>query len=179
MERIFLLDCSGSMDSIRADTIGGYNSFVRSQKDLGGTMTLYLFNDTVKQVYKDVPIDEVKPLTEKEFVPHGSTALLDSMGHILKHTNGTKVLMIILTDGEENCSKRYTKDHIKDLTTMRAKEGWDFVYLGANQDAFSVGHAIGINTTVEYDVNRTPDLFHTLSAAVSQAASNGTQVSFA
>jgi hypothetical protein len=179
MKRVFVLDQSGSMDIIRDDTIGGYNSFVDSQKELGGTMSLYVFNQDVKEVYKDVPIETVEPLTRATFVPSGGTALLDALGHVLKTDHDQKVLVIILTDGEENSSRTYTKNHVKDLTDMRTKEGWDFVYLGANQDAFAVGQQLGINTNVNFDTNHTHDLFAALSRAVSQSASTGTQVSFA
>ena len=74
--RVFLLDRSGSMDSCRSDTIGGYNSFVNSQKTLGGTMSLYLFDHELATVYENVPIENVEPLTLETFVPRGSTAIL-------------------------------------------------------------------------------------------------------
>lgn len=175
MDRIFLLDRSGSMASILDDTIGGYNSFVKSQVADGGKMSLYLFDHEVNEVYKDVPIDKVEPLTAETFVPRGSTALLDAIGYILKKET-KKSVMIILTDGEENSSKNFTHAHIKDLTEMRAKDGWDFVYLGANQDAFAAGEKIGITTTCTFDTAKTPDLFAAVSAAVSQASQSGEAV---
>jgi hypothetical protein len=174
--RVFLLDRSGSMAIILDDTIGGYNSFVDSQRALGGTMSLYLFDHEVVNVYKDIPIADVKPLTKETYVPRGSTALLDAMGEVLKKEDGSKAIMIILTDGEENSSSKFTNDHIKDLTGMRTKEGWDFVYLGANQDAFSVGQRMGINTTCEFTPERSPQLFAALSAAVTQASQTGENV---
>ena len=175
INRIFLLDRSGSMASILDDTIGGYNSFVKSQVADGGTMTLYLFDHLLAEVYKDVPIDKVEPLNEETYVPRGSTALLDAIGTILKK-DMPKSVMIILTDGEENSSIDFTHAHIKDLTEMRMKEGWDFVYLGANQDAFKVGNSLGIHTTCTFDPNKTPQLFAAVSAAVSQASQSGGKV---
>jgi len=85
--------------------------------------------------------------------------------------------VIIFTDGHENASHTYTKAHIKDLITDRTKDGWEFVYLGANQDAFAVGGGLGIapGATMTYDANRTPDAFSRLSAAVSCRASGETQ----
>lgn len=175
--RIFLLDRSGSMETIVDDTIGGYNSFIRSQKDLGGTMSLYLFDHELTEVYKDVPMADVKDLTRETYQPRGSTALLDAMGEILKKDTGdSKALLIILTDGEENASHKFTNSHIKDLTEMRTKEGWDFVYLGANQDAFAVGQKMGIHTTCEFAADRSPQLFAALSAAVSHASQTGENV---
>jgi hypothetical protein len=177
INRIFLLDRSGSMDSIVGDTIGGYNSFVKSQIAEGGTMSLYLFDHEVTEIYRNVPIDKVEPLTNKTYVPRGSTSLLDAIGYIIKKET-TKSVMIILTDGEENSSCNFTHAHIKDLTDMRTKDGWDFVYLGANQDAFAVGNSLGIRTTCTFDVANTLEMFGAVSAAVSQASQTNTQVTF-
>lgn len=177
--RIFLLDRSGSMDSIRGDTIGGFNSFVKSQIPDGGSLSLYLFDHELECVYSDTPIEKVPLMNENTFVPRGSTALLDAMGEVIKKESGSKAIMVILTDGEENSSNKYTKEHIKDLTEMRTKEGWEFVYLGANQDAFSVGREIGATTTLNFDANKTPELFRSLGAAMSQAASAGRSINFA
>ena len=177
MNRVFLLDRSGSMESCWTDTIGGYNSFVESQKGQGGTMTLFQFDHEILESYKDVPIDEVNPLTMKTYTPRGSTALLDAIGKVIKDGGDNRVV-IILTDGYENASRTYTKAHIKDLITAKEKEGWQFMYLGANQDAFAESESLGIapGRTMNYDVNKTPQLFADVSAAVSQASQNGTQV---
>ena len=166
LERIFLLDRSGSMQTIRDDTIGGYNSFVASQT--GGTMSLILFDHEVLEVYKDVPMNEVKPLTD--FAPRGSTALLDAMGHVLKTYTGKKTV-VVLTDGYENASKKFTHEHIKDLIDMKKKEGWDFVYLGAD---IKEGQDLGFNTSAPYD---SPEVFKSLSIAMSQASQTGSHVS--
>ena len=175
INRIFLLDRSGSMASILNDTIGGYNSFIKSQSADGGTMSLYLFDHEVNEVYTDVPIDKVEPLTVETFIPRGSTALLDAIGYVLKKET-KKSVMIILTDGEENASTKFTHAHIKDLTEMHVKEGWDFVYLGANQDAFAAGAKLGIATTCTFDTNKTPQLFAAVSAAMSTASQSGEAV---
>jgi len=179
MNRVFLLDRSGSMQSCWDDTIGGYNSFLEGQKGQGGTMTLIQFDHEILESYKDVPIDEVKPLTKQSYSPRGSTALLDAIGKVIKD-GGDKRVVIILTDGYENASHTYTKAHIKDLITVKEKEGWQFMYLGANQDAFAEGESLGIapGRTMNYDVNNTPNLFAAVSAAVSQASQNGTPLEF-
>lgn len=173
-DRIFILDRSGSMDDCRDDTIGGFNSFVESQKPFGGTMTLVLFDHEYDVVYKDKPIAEVEKMTRETFVPRGNTALLDAIGKTIKGVEDlVSRTVIILTDGQENGSRQYTKAHIKDLVEAKTKEGWTFVYLGANQDAFAEAGAMGIsqNCTLNYDVRKTPQAFHRLGAALSAAAS--------
>jgi len=172
MERVFLLDRSGSMASILDDTIGGFNSFVKTQT--GGTMSLYLFDHELTEAYKGVAMEKVPELTNTSFVPRGSTALLDSLGHVLKNTTG-KPTVVILTDGEENSSHKYTHEHIKDLIELRKSEGWDFVYLGAN---IKEGTGLGIRTSIAFEPARTGELFATLSAAMTQASQTGEAVTF-
>lgn len=170
---IFLLDRSGSMETCRDDTIGDFNAFVKEQKELGGKLTLVQFDHEYLMSYENKPLDEVEPLSAKTFQPRGSTALLDAIGRALKECKTESIpTVIILTDGQENASHTYTKAHIKDLVFEREKEGWTFLYLGANQDAFAEAGSIGIapGCTMNYDVNKTPDAFRALSATVSQRA---------
>jgi hypothetical protein len=169
MDRVFLLDRSGSMESCRQDTIDGFNTFVDSQKQFGGTMTLCLFDDQFEMVYDKLPIEEVPPLTEHTFVPRGGTALHDAMGHVLKMNLSDDAMVIILTDGEENSSRTYTSAHVKDLVNLKP---WKFVYLGANQDAVLAATNLGIKTSMEYDVTRTPEVFRALSQTVSNYTQN-------
>jgi len=164
MDRVFLLDRSGSMNSCREDTIQGFNSFVESQKSLGGTMTLCLFDNEVTILYTKIPIENVVPLSEDTYVPSGGTALYDAMGHILK-MKLEKALVIILTDGDENSSTKYTSLHIKDL--VESKKNWDFMYLGANQDAVLSAKRIGIRRSLNYDATQTSVAFATLSSQYS------------
>ena len=169
MDRVFLLDRSGSMDSCRQDTIDGFNTFIDSQKQFGGTMTLCLFDDQFETVYDKLPIEEVPPLTEHTFVPRGGTALHDAMGQVLKMNLSNDAMVIILTDGEENSSRTYTSAHVKDLVNLKP---WKFVYLGANQDAVLAASELGIRTSLGYDTNRTPELFRALSHTVSNYTQN-------
>jgi hypothetical protein len=171
MERIFILDRSGSMESCRDDTIGGFNSFLEDQKQLGGTLSLNQFDHEFTVCYKDEPIVKVEPLTRNTFVPRGSTALLDAIGTAIKMCEGKeKPVFAILTDGLENSSRTYTKAHVKDLIEQKTKDGWTFIYLGANQDAFAEAGSIGISpmTTMNYDGSKTPEAFSSLSSAMSQ-----------
>jgi hypothetical protein len=151
------------MDSVREDTIGGFNSFVQTQS--GGTMSLILFDHEVLEVYRDVPMGEVGKLTD--YVPRGSTALLDAMGHVLSTYEGKKTV-VVLTDGYENSSIKYTHAHVKDLIKMRKKDGWDLVYLGAD---ITEGKDLGFHTSVKFDGQ-----FKTLSAAMTQASQTGSHI---
>jgi uncharacterized protein YegL len=169
MDRVFLLDRSGSMESCRQDTIDGFNTFIESQKQFGGTMTLCLFDDEFETVYEKTPIEDVPVLTEETFVPRGGTALLDAMGQVLKMQLSDDTMVFILTDGEENSSVTYTSAHVNDLVNLKP---WKFVYLGANQDAVLAATNLGIKTSLGYDVNRTPELFRTLSETVSNYSQN-------
>jgi Mg-chelatase subunit ChlD len=171
---IFLLDRSGSMESCWDDTIGGFNSFLSDQAALGGKLSLIQFDHEICKSYLEQDLKHVKPLTRETFKPRGSTALLDAIGSTIKEWSGPQPTLIILTDGAENASTKFTKAHVKDLVEQKQKEGWTVMYLGANQDAFAEAGAMGIApaTTMNYDARRTPEAFRTLSATCSQAASN-------
>ena len=178
MDRAFLLDCSGSMETCWDDTIGGFNSFLMDQKATGGTLTLIQFDHEYNMTCERTKIDEVKPLTRETYKPRGSTALLDAIGRLIKEWAGNgSPSVVILTDGQENSSTKFTKAHIKDLIEQKTKDGWTFAYLGANQDAFAEAGSIGIaaGSTMNYDANRTPDAFRLLSTAVSSQASGQSQ----
>lgn len=154
----FILDRSGSMSSIRNDTIGGFNSFVDEQKKVAGeaTVTLVQFDDRYQIDYALVPINDVKRLTTETFVPRGSTAMNDAIGRTIISTGDRlaampeserpeKVIFVIMTDGEENCSKIYNRQQVKDMVEhQKSKYSWDFVFLGANIDAEAVGKTFGI-----------------------------------
>ena len=151
------------MDSCRIETMDGFNTFIESQKQFGGTMTLCLFDDQFETVYDKTPIEEVPVLTDDTFVPRGGTALHDAMGQVLKMNLSDDAMVIILTDGEENSSRTYTSAHIKDLVNLKP---WKFVYLGANQDAVLTASELGIRTSLGYDTAGTPEVFRALSQTV-------------
>jgi hypothetical protein len=170
MNRVIVLDKSGSMESIRNDTIGGFNAFVDSQAE--GTLSLYLFSDTLTKVYSGIPIGEVPKMTRETFVPSGSTALYDAVGKvILDHMDdSTKPTVVIITDGEENSSRNYSKNAVKDMIKTT---GWDFVYLGQNIEE---GTDIGIQTSRGFDTERTFEGFTRLGAALTMASQIGSSV---
>jgi len=153
-----VLDRSGSMSSVRDDTIGGFNTFLQSQKEAPGEaqLTLVQFDHEYEIVYNGVDVQSVSELTTKTFVPRGSTALLDAIGRTINSTGARlaempeeerpgKVIFVILTDGEENSSAEFTKDQINEMIKLQTEiYNWDFVFLGANQDAIKTGASIGI-----------------------------------
>lgn len=154
-----ILDKSGSMDPVRNDTIGGYNAFVESQKNLPGEcdITLIQFNERSSFTYKSKNINEIQQgLLKESYRPAGSTALLDAIGTAItekgkelselpEEQRPSKVLFVILTDGEENCSKMYDNAKIKEMIEhQKTVYSWDFTFLGANIDTFAVAGGLGI-----------------------------------
>jgi len=157
-EIICILDKSGSMSTIKKDAIGGFNTYLEGQQKEEGeaTMTLILFDNSYIPIFENKPISEVQPFGDRDFIPGGSTALLDAIGITLNEVSSRenlpgaadKYFVVILTDGEENASKEYTHEAVKRMTeTLRESGKWEFIYLGANQDAFSVAQSMGISTS--------------------------------
>jgi hypothetical protein len=156
-----LLDRSGSMINIKESTIAGFNKFIKDQKKVPGEMTLSVaqFDDFDKydDLYKFTMINEVKSLTDKTFVPRGSTALLDSLAKMINETGWKlasmkeddrpeKVVVLVLTDGEENDSREYTPEKIKAMIEHQEKKyNWQFMYIGANQDSFTIAKNLGMS----------------------------------
>lgn len=176
---IMLLDRSGSMFTCLNDVEGGFNSFIEEQKmEKGETfVTLAQFDDNYEIVYEDLPINDVKPLN---LSPRGSTALLDAIGKTItssknkiksKSYNPDIVLFVIITDGHENSSIEYKKDTIKSLISQCEKDlGWKFVYIGANQDAFSEAKSMGVGASgvLSYNSSKgTKSMFQSLSRGTS------------
>lgn len=158
---VMVLDRSGSMSSIRGATIEGINTFLKEQKSVEGDcyFTLVQFDDQYEVVYNNLPLVDIPDVTGKTFVPRGSTALLDAVGKTINLTREgllkieearrpDRVLMVIYTDGMENASQEYTTEQIKTLIEeTKEKDGWDYLYLGANQDAITVAQNMGIGST--------------------------------
>ena len=171
-----LLDRSGSMASCVDDTIGGFNTFMKNQPS-DTTISLTLFDNKIETLYtklvKDAPL-----LDTKTFVPRGSTALFDSIGHVIKMVSVDEVpTIVILTDGFENSSTKYTKFHINDLITEKKKLGWEFVFLAANQDAIQAASDIGISesSTMTFSTETVADAFKGVSQAISRNRTGETQ----
>lgn len=153
-----ILDRSGSMSDIKNDVIGSYNEFLRKQREIDGkcTISLYQFDDRYDVVYENKDIKDAPKLTDKTFVPRGWTALLDAIGRTIntvgkqlydlkESERPEKVVVFIQTDGKENQSKEFTRSQIFEMIKhQREKYKWEFVFLGADQDAISVGTSYGI-----------------------------------
>ena len=156
-ELVFILDQSGSMSGLEADTIGGFNSLIDKQKEEDGevVVTTVLFNDEMDIIHDRVDIKEVKEMTRKDYCPGGCTALLDAVGHTVlktarKHKElkeeyvPSKTMVIITTDGMENASRDFTYPKIKKIIDKQKELGWEFIFLGANIDAVHEAYKFGI-----------------------------------
>lgn len=153
VEIVGILDRSGSMARLIDETITGYNAFIREQREEGpAKVTLAIFDDRYDVLYSGIDIEDVPELTRRVFYERGMTALRDAIGRTITTVHGNqkngerpdKTLVFIVTDGYENASKEYTHDAIKKLVKKRTKKGWEFFFIGADIDAFSQGHAVGI-----------------------------------
>lgn len=156
VEIVCILDRSGSMSSIRSDAIGGFNAFLKDQKSVPGAakLTLVLFDHEYIVLHDAVKLEDVPELSSSDFVPRGSTAMFDAIGRTIDAIGGRldksdtkpdKVIVAILTDGEENSSQEYTSDRVaKMIKHQQDKYAWEFVFLAANQDAFRAGAALNI-----------------------------------
>jgi len=152
-----VLDRSGSMADIINDSIGGFNTFLKKQKELPdkATITVALFDDRYDLLYDNVDIKKAEELTNKVWIPRGTTALYDAIGKTINTIRAehaklgseapSKVLIVIVTDGQENASHEYKLEDIKKLIKECENDGWNFIYLAANQDAFAVGSSFGVS----------------------------------
>lgn len=160
-EIVFVVDRSGSMESIRVDMIGGFNAFIKQQKTLPTEckVSFYQFDTThpiVETIYEQKELKSVPDLTLETFVPRGGTPLLDAVATVIRTVGERlaatlegerpeKVLVVIITDGEENSSHEWSSAQVKQMIEhQEEKYKWEFVYLGANQDAWHVGNTIGV-----------------------------------
>lgn len=146
----FILDETGSMQSCKEATISGFNEYIGSLKRRRGTirMTLTKFDSTkVEIVHRDVPIADVESLNADTYCPGAATPLYDAIAKTIREVpeDRANVLCIILTDGEENASREHKKEDIQKMIQEKEDQGWTFVYLGANQDAWSNAQAIGMS----------------------------------
>lgn len=158
-ELVFILDKGGSMGGLETDTIGGYNAMLKKQQALDGEchITTVLFNDGYQLLHDRIDIKAVSQITENEYSVGGSTALFDAIGRTIhkigdaqKHTSeeyrAEIVMVVIITDGEENSSREYSAERIKGMIErQKTKYGWEFIFLGANIDAVQTASRFGIN----------------------------------
>jgi len=188
----FVLDSSGSMQSIEADTRGGFNSFLSDQRAEEGeaTVTLVDFDTNVDVTYQGRPIDEAPELTEAAYTPSGQTALHDAIVTGIEQADSRfddmeavpeNVIVVVLTDGKENASETPTAT-VRKMVEARQEDGWEFLFIGANQDAALAGEKIGVDKdrTLSMDASSegTEAAYESASERVSQAREEGTTGGF-
>ena len=158
VEVVFIMDRSGSMAGLEADTIGGFNSMLEKQKKESDNIiwSTVLFDHVSEVVHDRVPVDKVKELDENTYYVRGCTALLDAVGGAIHHIGNVhkyarkedvpeKTLFVITTDGMENASVIYGYEDVKRMITRQQERyGWEFIFLGANIDAVEAAGRIGI-----------------------------------
>lgn len=168
-ELVLIIDKSGSMEAIKDDAIGGFNFFLEQQRtiDREANVTFALFDDRYQLIHNGKDINEVEDLSEKTYQPSGMTALLDAVGRTVDRvgerldslTDNNKpdnVIVFILTDGKENASSDYNRDQVKEMIEhQQSKYGWEFIYGGANQDAFAEAGGMGIKAENTFDFDAT------------------------
>ena len=157
-EMVFILDKSGSMSGLEADTIGGFNSMIERQKREEGQalVSTVLFSDNSAVIHDRVDIAKVEPLTNRQYFVGGCTALIDAIGGAIHHIGNVHkyareedvpehTIFVITTDGMENASHRYSSDQVKEMVKrQKEKYGWEFLFLGANIDAVETAAHFGI-----------------------------------
>jgi len=157
-EIICIIDRSGSMEAIADDAIGGFNTFLQQQKKVPGeaNLTFIQFDTEYEVLHENKPLKDVPQLDNSTFEPRGCTALLDAVGKTIDNTGKRlsdipeanrpdKVIVAILTDGQENSSKTYTLSEVNDMITKQQNiYSWEFIFLAANQDAFAEAEKLGI-----------------------------------
>lgn len=181
----FILDETGSMRVVKGQTISGFNEYVGTLKAADNAedmrFTLTKFNsEKIELVHDSVPLSEVALLTRQSYQPDNLTPLYDVIGKTLNSINddGHNVLFVIQTDGEENHSKEFTRQAIFDLISEKKKAGWTFVFLGADQDAWAIGMAFGLDkgNVMSYESAETTSMFRTVAASTcAYVATGGTK----
>ena len=157
-EMVFILDRSGSMSGLEADTIGGFNGMIGKQKKEAGEalVSVVLFSDESRVIYDRADLGKIEPMTDRQYYVGGCTALIDAIGGAIHHIGNVHkyareedrpehTVFVITTDGMENASHRYTSDQVKAMVQrQKDKYGWEFLFLGANIDAVETAAHFGI-----------------------------------
>ncbi len=183
-EMVFILDKSGSMSGLEADTIGGFNGMIERQRQVEGEalVSTVLFSTGSTVIHDRVDLRKIEPMTARQYCVGGCTALIDAIGGAIHHIGNVHkyareedrpehTVFIITTDGMENASRRYTSDQVKAMVKrQKEKYGWEFLFLGANIDAVETAAHFGIGAdraaTFHNDAQGQAIIYEEASAAV-------------
>ena len=189
-ELVFILDRSGSMSGLESDTVGGFNGMIEKQKKEPGKayVTTVLFDNVLETLHDRVDLQEVPVMTEKDYYVRGCTALIDAIGSTVKHIEGihkyarpedvpAHTMFVITTDGLENASREFTAEEVRRMVSRKKeKDGWEFLFIGANIDAVETAKHIGISAdrAVNYHADKkgTRVVFDCMSAPISAMRRN-------
>lgn len=188
-ELVLILDRSGSMHGLEADTIGGFRTMIEKQKAQPGEalVTTVLFNHELRMVHDRLALAQVPPITPAEYEAFGSTALMDAIGTTVEHIANihryarpedvpAHTIFAIITDGMENCSTRYSSREVKRMIRKQQEAGWAFLFIGANIDAVETAACVGIvpDHAANYcaDGQGTRVVYEAMSDAVRQMRAN-------
>ena len=189
-EMVFILDRSGSMAGLEADTIGGFNSMIEKQKkeEEQAFVTTVLFNTRHEVLHDRLPVEQIGRMTERDYTPGGGTALLDAVGAAIRQIETihryarpedvpAHTIFIITTDGQENSSTEFRYSEIKKMIGAAKEKGWEFLFLGANIDAAEEAARIGISraraANYTADEEGTGTLFNAICESVSSVRRKG------
>ncbi len=165
-ELVFILDRSGPMAGLEADTMGGFNAMIKKQRRQEGEcyVSTVLFDNVSEVLHDRVKLSEIRPLTDREYTVRGCTALIDALGGAIHHIGNVHkyarpedvpahTMFVITTDGMENASQRYSSERVKQMIERQKKRyGWEFLFIGANIDAVETAarYGIGKDRAVNY-----------------------------
>jgi hypothetical protein len=163
---LMVLDKSGSMAPLTDDVIGGFNTFIAEQQRVPGIahVSVWMF-DTNRHpaLHRRTPLSEVRPLDRDAYSADGSTSLYDAVGQSVDEAGRwfaelpdgerpEQVVMVVQTDGHENTSRQFSAAQVREKIERQQHEwGWKFIFMGADQDAWDTGGALGIGTSFSYD----------------------------
>ena len=183
-ELVFILDRSGSMAGLEADTVGGFNALIEKQKHQEGLcfVSTVLFNQESRVLHDRVPLEKVQPMTREDYTVSGCTALLDALGDAIHHIANihkyarkedvpAHTVFVITTDGMENASRRYDAGEVRRLIEKeKCRYGWEFLFVAANIDAVTTAARYGIDEdrAVNYkaDASGTEVVYKTMGCAI-------------
>jgi len=179
MEIVFVLDRSGSMGGTESDIVGGFNSMIAQHREQegGALVSTVLFSDESRVLHDRVPIDRIPEMKREDYRVGGCTALLDAVGGAICHIRNVhkyareedrpqKTLFVVMTDGCENASREYSNEQIKRLVKQQEETGWEFLFIGADIDAFASARGIGVRTGRAVNFSKGKDTFSDCFAAV-------------